>query len=86
MFQALGHLHAYQSEQLGSDGGVYCYPGCLEGRGFDECGEKGVYLGEAEKGSEFQFVRTGYFVRDTGSEGVVYNRVVALKESWKPGR
>ncbi len=43
-------------------------------------------LGEAEKGSEFQFVRTGYFVRDTGSEGVVYNRVVALKESWKPGR
>lgn len=43
-------------------------------------------LGEADKGSEFQFVRTGYFVRDTGSEGVVYNRVVALKESWKPGR
>lgn len=43
-------------------------------------------LGDAEKGSEFQFVRTGYFVRDTGSEGVVYNRVVALKESWKPGR
>lgn len=43
-------------------------------------------LCDAEKGSEFQFVRTGYFVRDTGSEGVVYNRVVALKESWKPGR
>lgn len=43
-------------------------------------------LGDAKKGSEFQFVRTGYFVRDTGSEGVVYNRVVALKESWKPGR
>lgn len=25
-------------------GGVYCYPGCLEGRGFDECGEHGFVL------------------------------------------
>ena len=43
-------------------------------------------LGEAEKGASFQFVRTGYFVRDTASDGVVYNRVVALKESWKPNK
>ena len=24
--------------------GVYCYCGCLEGRGFDECGQKGFVL------------------------------------------
>ena len=24
--------------------GIYCYSGCLEGRGFDECGEKGFVL------------------------------------------
>ena len=41
-------------------------------------------LGDAEKGSSFQFVRTGYFVRDTGSDGIVYNRIVGLKDSYKP--
>ena len=40
-------------------------------------------LGEAAKGSAFQFVRTGYFVRDTKADGVVYNRVVGLKEGYK---
>ena len=39
-YLALGHIHSYKKERL--DGrGVYCYPGCLEGRGFDECGEHG---------------------------------------------
>ena len=39
-YLALGHLHSYSLQNL--DGkGVYCYSGCLEGRGFDECGEKG---------------------------------------------
>ena len=42
-YLALGHVHAYRMERL--DGrGVYCYPGCLEGRGFDECGEKGFVV------------------------------------------
>ena len=40
-------------------------------------------LAEAEKGSAFQFVRTGYFVRDTKSDGIVYNRIVGLKDSYK---
>ena len=43
-------------------------------------------LGEAEKGSPFQFVRTGYFVRDTASDGVVYNRIVGLKDGYKAGK
>lgn len=42
-YLALGHLHAFQTEFL-HDGCVYCYPGCLEGRGFDECGPKGFAL------------------------------------------
>ncbi|MDE7212616.1 MAG: metallophosphoesterase [Lachnospiraceae bacterium] len=40
---ALGHVHAYKKETLDARG-VYCYCGCLEGRGFDECGEHGFVL------------------------------------------
>ena len=47
-YLALGHVHAYKREQL--DGrGIYCYPGCLEGRGFDECGEHGFVLLEIDE-------------------------------------
>jgi len=54
-YLALGHIHKYIYEQL-DDRGVYCYPGCLEGRGFDETGDKGFVLLEIENGeitSEF---------------------------------
>ena len=42
-YLALGHIHSYKEEPLDSRG-VYCYSGCLEGRGFDECGEHGFVL------------------------------------------
>lgn len=42
-YLALGHIHAYKKEAL-DPRGTYCYPGCLEGRGFDECGEHGFVL------------------------------------------
>lgn len=42
-YLALGHIHGYKQEKLDARG-VYCYPGCLEGRGFDECGEHGFVL------------------------------------------
>lgn len=42
-YLALGHIHGYKEEALDSRG-VYCYSGCLEGRGFDECGEHGFVL------------------------------------------
>lgn len=42
-YLALGHIHAYKEEKL-DNRGVYCYSGCLEGRGFDECGEHGFVL------------------------------------------
>lgn len=57
-YLALGHVHRYKKETL--DGrGIYCYPGCLEGRGFDECGEHGFVLLDVdiEKGEwETRFV------------------------------
>ncbi len=48
-YLALGHIHSRKEERL-DERGVYCYSGCLEGRGFDECGEKGFYLLEVEGG------------------------------------
>ncbi|MBQ8238979.1 MAG: DNA repair exonuclease [Oscillospiraceae bacterium] len=42
-YLALGHIHSYQKSRLDSRG-VWAYCGCLEGRGFDECGEKGFVV------------------------------------------
>ncbi|MBQ3664709.1 MAG: metallophosphoesterase [Lachnospiraceae bacterium] len=42
-YLALGHVHEYKKGTIDSRG-MYCYPGCLEGRGFDECGEHGFVL------------------------------------------
>lgn len=47
-YLALGHIHKYKMEKL-DNRGIYCYSGCLEGRGFDECGEKGFVLLEIEE-------------------------------------
>lgn len=54
-YLALGHVHSYQEDKL-DDRGVWCYCGCPEGRGFDECGEKGYVFLEVQGGkvsSEF---------------------------------
>ncbi len=48
-YLALGHIHSFRRERL-DDRGVWSYCGCLEGRGFDECGEKGYVLLEAQDG------------------------------------
>lgn len=47
-YLALGHIHSYKFEKLDSRGN-YCYPGCLDGRGFDECGEHGFVLLEIDE-------------------------------------
>lgn len=44
-YLALGHIHEYKSGRLDARG-TWCYSGCLEGRGFDECGEKGAVIVE----------------------------------------
>ncbi len=48
-YLALGHIHKPQAGRL-DDRGVYVYPGCLEGRGFDEIGEHGFALISIENG------------------------------------
>lgn len=42
-YMALGHIHSPSIEKLDSRG-VYSYSGCLEGRGFDECGPRGFNM------------------------------------------
>ena len=46
---ALGHVHGFSGLRRAGDT-FYAWPGCAEGRGFDECGEKGVILAELEPG------------------------------------
>lgn len=49
-YLALGHIHQGSGLQKTGDT-FWAYPGCPEGRGFDELGEKGVLLVEVEKGA-----------------------------------
>lgn len=55
-YAALGHIHQYSGIQ--KDGGTYwAYPGCPEGRGFDELGDKGVLAGTVDRsGTDLRFV------------------------------
>lgn len=55
-YMALGHVHACSGVQMA--GAVpYAYAGCLEGRGFDELGEKGFLLGDVSRGeADLRFV------------------------------
>ena len=48
-YAALGHIHEYRPIRLDTRG-IACYSGCLEGRGFDECGTKGYVLLNIEDG------------------------------------
>ena len=48
-YLALGHIHKRMEPQ--TYGKTLCaWPGCIEGRGFDELGEKGFYEGTIENG------------------------------------
>lgn len=63
-YLALGHIHSWKKDRL--DGrGIYCYPGCLEGRGFDECGEHGFALLEIDEWNRLRSHRFIPFARRT---------------------
>lgn len=50
-YLALGHIHTFSGVQYA--GSVpWAYPGCPEGRGFDEVGVKGVLCGQVEPGGK----------------------------------
>ncbi len=58
-YLALGHVHSFSGIKRAGDT-LYAYPGCPEGRGFDETGPKGVITGSIGKGSgELNFVPLG---------------------------
>ena len=46
-YLALGHIHMRRDYKIDKNF-TASYSGCLEGRGFDECGEKGFYLLDIE--------------------------------------
>ncbi len=54
-YLALGHYHSYKSVKI-DDRGVSVYSGCLEGRGYDETGEKGFVLLDIDKKLNYQFI------------------------------
>ena len=54
-YLALGHIHkASQLQRAGST--FYGWPGCPMGRGFDECGEKGVWYVELDGDCRQEFL------------------------------
>lgn len=58
-YVALGHIHSFSGLCRAGDT-VYAWPGCPEGRGFDETGKKGVIIAGLEPGScELRFVPMG---------------------------
>ena len=83
-YLALGHVH--QGSGLQREGGTWwAYPGCPEGRGFDETGEKGVLYVEAEPGRvTAQFVPLAKVCYEiitadiTGPDGALFNILEAL--------
>lgn len=54
-YLALGHIHSFSTGEL-DERGKYAYSGCLDGRGFDEIGDKGFVLINVENGKlDFEF-------------------------------
>ena len=55
-YLALGHIHEDNFGKI-DERGVWAQSGCLEGRGFDELGEKGLLVGTVEQGkADLEFV------------------------------
>lgn len=86
-YLALGHVHQFSG--LNRAGNTFwAYPGCPEGRGFDELGEKGVLYVEAEPGNvTAQFVplcRRRYEILTvdvTGAESALAAAAAALPQN-----
>lgn len=55
-YLALGHYHSHSIGQI-DQRGLYAYSGCLEGRGFDELGDKGFILVDTEKENFINFIK-----------------------------
>lgn len=77
-YLALGHIHSFCEGDI-DNRGKYAYSGCLDGRGFDETGEKGFVLIETDdKKIKTEFVsfssrRLYEFEFDVGGETSFYS-------------
>lgn len=90
-YVALGHIHK-RSGILKSGDTYYAYCGCIEGQGFDETGEKGVYAGTVEKGKvslEFvplcsrRFIEEHMDISGISSKSELYSRILCkIKEKY----
>lgn len=59
-YMALGHIHKYMEGGIDARG-TWCYPGCLEPRGFDEAGKQGfVVLDVSHEGINRELIPSGY--------------------------
>lgn len=79
-YLALGHIHEFKIEKL-DNRATWCYSGCLEGRGFDECGKKGFVLLEIENHKISQkFIpfakRTFHEINAELSENMDYSKIL----------
>lgn len=75
-YLALGHIHL-RSEVKKAGNTSYSYPGNHDGRGFDELGEKGVYVGEIRKA--FLDLEKQFHFKEMGSRRY-------LEVKFEPGR
>lgn len=83
-YLALGHVH--ERSPLSRSGDTYwAYPGCPEGRGFDECGEKGVYFVRLAPGKcEAEFIpvcRRQYHILELDAAGDIAAQLPAGTEN-----
>lgn len=65
-YLALGHIHK-RSEIARLDSTFYAYCGCPDGRGFDETGSKGIYIGTVGKGEcnlEYRELSSRLYITD----------------------
>lgn len=79
---ALGHIHK-PSGLLKEGNTYYCYPGCLEGRGFDELGYRGAMFGTVYRGEidlkAVQFSKKRYEITTVDISGI-NNKSLAIDE------
>ena len=86
-YLALGHIHKHQ-EGIIDDRGIFAYPGCLEGRGFDEIGEKGFIVLDVDKIIKTTFIPFAQRIIheidvDVSSAKDLYDVIKIVKEGTK---
>ncbi len=88
-YLALGHYHSFDCGKLDKRG-EWCYSGCLEGRGFDECGEKGFVLLDIDentytkrfiKVAKRDIVAVNCDITGLSDMGEIHNKVISSVDS-----